>query len=75
MTLIVPANFKGDLDLTALDADLDETAIRSDFPEIAVTRRSGSQQGSGSLNGGGPKVTVRTSSGSIRIRKGPSAGS
>jgi len=75
VTLIVPANFKGDLDLTALDADLDETAIRSDFPEIAVTRRSGSQQGSGSLNGGGPKVTVRTSSGSIRIRKGPSAGS
>jgi DUF4097 and DUF4098 domain-containing protein YvlB len=75
VTLIIPANFKGDLDLTALDADLDETAIRSDFPEIAVTRRSGSQQGSGSLNGGGPKVTVRTSSGSIRIRKGPSAGS
>ncbi|HYK41640.1 MAG TPA: DUF4097 family beta strand repeat-containing protein [Thermoanaerobaculia bacterium] len=75
VTLVVPANFKGDLDLTALDADLDETAIRSDFPEIAVTRRSGSQQASGSLNGGGPKVTVRTSSGSIRIRKGPPAGS
>jgi DUF4097 and DUF4098 domain-containing protein YvlB len=75
VTLIVPANFKGDLDLTALDADLDETAIRSDFPEISITRRSGSQQASGSLNGGGAKVTVRTSSGSIRIRKGPAAGS
>jgi DUF4097 and DUF4098 domain-containing protein YvlB len=71
VTLIVPANFKGDLDLAALDTDLDESAIRSDFPEISVTRRSGSQQGSGSLNGGGTKVTVRTSSGSIRIRKGP----
>ncbi|MDQ2870540.1 MAG: DUF4097 domain-containing protein, partial [Acidobacteriota bacterium] len=71
VTLTLPANFRGEIELTASDADLDETAIRSDFPEIAVTRRSGSQQATATLNGGGPKVTVRTSSGSIRVRKGP----
>ena len=75
VTLTVPSNFRGELDLTALDADADEKAIRSDFPEISVTRRAGSQQAAGTLNGGGPRVTVRTSSGSIRIRKGPPAGS
>ncbi len=73
VTLTLPANFHGELDLTASDADWDENAIRSDFPEITVTRRSGSQQGAGVLNGGGTRVAVRTSSGSIRIRKGPPA--
>jgi hypothetical protein len=73
VTLTLPANFKGEFDLAASDVDSDETAIRSDFPEITVTRRSGSQQASGSLNGGGPRVVVRTSSGSIRIRRGSPA--
>jgi hypothetical protein len=73
VTLTVPANFKGEFDLAASNVDSDETAIRSDFPEITVTRRSGSQQGTGTLNGGGPRVVIRTSSGSIRIRKGSPA--
>lgn len=73
VTLTVPANFKGEFDLVASNVDSDETAIRSDFPEISVTRRSGSQQGTGTVNGGGPRVVVRTSSGSIRIRKGSPA--
>lgn len=73
VTLTLPANFRGEIDLTASDAEPDETAIRSDFPEISVTRRAGSQQATGTLNGGGPRVTVRTSSGSIRVRKGPAA--
>jgi DUF4097 and DUF4098 domain-containing protein YvlB len=75
VTLTVPSNFRGELDLTALDADADEKAIRSDFPEISVTRRAGSQQAAGTLNGGGPRVRVRTSSGSIRLGMGPPAGS
>ena len=75
VTLTLPGNFRGEFDLTATDVDNDESAIRADFPEIAVTRRSGSQHASGTVNGGGPKVTVRTSSGSIRIRRGPSAAS
>ncbi|MGH9317084.1 MAG: DUF4097 family beta strand repeat-containing protein, partial [Thermoanaerobaculia bacterium] len=69
VVLTLPADFRGDFDLEVAGASPDETAIRSDFPEIAVTKRAGSQQASGSLNGGGPKVTVRTSSGSIRLRK------
>ncbi|MEP6802083.1 MAG: DUF4097 family beta strand repeat-containing protein [Acidobacteriota bacterium] len=73
VTLTLPANFRGEIELTASDADLDETAIRSDFPEVTVTRRSGSQQATATLNGGGPRVTVRTSSGSIRIRRGSDA--
>ncbi len=73
VTLTLPSNFRGEIELTASDADLEETAIRSDFPEITVTRRSGSQQATATLNGGGPRVTVRTSSGSIRIRRGPPA--
>jgi len=73
VTLTVPANFKGEFDLTASNVDSDETAIRSDFPEITVTRRSGSQQATGTLNGGGPRVVIRTSSGSIRIRRGSPA--
>ena len=75
VTLTLPSNFRGEIELNASDTDLEETAIRSDFPEISVTRRSGSQQATGTLNGGGPRVTIKTSSGSIRIRKGPSAAS
>lgn len=75
VTLTLPANFHGELDLAASDADWDENAIRSEFPEVVVTRRSGSQHASGTLNGGGTRVAVRTSSGSIRIRRGPAAGS
>ncbi|HEY6050155.1 MAG TPA: hypothetical protein VIZ58_02835, partial [Thermoanaerobaculia bacterium] len=75
VTLTLPSNFRGEFELQASNVDSDETAIRSEFPEIAVTRRAGTQQASGTVNGGGPKVVVRTSSGSIRIRKGPAAGS
>lgn len=72
VTLTLPSNFRGEFDLTASDVDSDDTAIRSEFPEISVTRRSGSQQASGTVNGGGgTRVVIRTSSGSIRIRKGP----
>jgi hypothetical protein len=68
--LTLPADFRGDFDLQVSDASPEETAIRSDLPGISVTKRAGSQQASGSLNGGGPKVVVKTSSGTIRIRKG-----
>ena len=72
VTLTVPPDFKADVELEVQDADSEETLIRSDFPEIAVTRRSGSQKAAGSLNGGGPKVVVRTHSGTIRLRKAAS---
>jgi Putative adhesin len=74
VTLTLPADFRGEVDLEVHDSDPDETLIRSEFPEIAVTRQHGSQRAAGALNGGGPKVLVRTQSGSIRLRKGPPAG-
>ena len=74
VTLTLPADFRGDVELHVQDADPTETLIRSDFSEIAVTRQHGSQRAAGTLNGGGPKVLVRTQSGSIRLLKGPAAG-
>lgn len=68
--LTLPADFRGDFDLLVEGASPEENAIRSDFPGISVTKSAGSQQASGSVNGGGPKVVVKTSSGTIRIRKG-----
>lgn len=69
VTLTLPADFRGDFELQVSGAWPDQSAIRSDFPEISVTKRAGSQQASGSVNGGGAKVVVKTSSGTIRIRK------
>ena len=70
--LTLPADFRGELDLTVEGSGNDEeTMIRSDFPEITLTRRAGVQRGTGSLNGGGPRVTVRTASGEIHLRKSP----
>ena len=74
VTLTLPADFRGEVELQVQDADPTETLIRSDFGELAVTRQHGSQRAAGTLNGGGPKVTVRTQSGSIRLLKGPAAG-
>jgi hypothetical protein len=72
VTLTVPPDFKADVELEVLDSDDSEALIRSDFPEIAVTRHRGSQRGVGSLNGGGPKLVIRTHSGAIRLRKSAS---
>jgi DUF4097 and DUF4098 domain-containing protein YvlB len=74
VTLTLPADIRAELDLQVTDcSDPSEVFIRSDFPEIAVTRKSGESRASGSLNGGGPRIVIRTSSGTIRLRKGPSS--
>ncbi|HTO87916.1 MAG TPA: DUF4097 family beta strand repeat-containing protein [Thermoanaerobaculia bacterium] len=74
--LTLPADFQGDVDLRVDDpGDPEDVLIHSEFPGMAVTRRTDSQRASGSLNGGGPRVTVLTTSGSIRLRRGPSSGS
>ena len=76
VVLTLPADFRGELDLEVEGpADPEEIVIRSEFPGVAVTRGAESQRATGSLNGGGPRVLVRTSSGSIRLRRGPAAGS
>jgi DUF4097 and DUF4098 domain-containing protein YvlB len=48
--------------------------IRSDFPELKITSEGGewgprNYRAEGSLNGGGPVLTVRTSSGNVEFRK------
>ena len=74
VTLTFPADFKGDVELiVAGSPGFNEALIRSDFPEVAVTRHPDSQRAAGALNGGGSKVVVRTTSGAIRLRKGPAA--
>jgi DUF4097 and DUF4098 domain-containing protein YvlB len=74
--LTLPADFQGDVDLQVEDpGDSDDVLIRSEFPGITVARSPDAQRATGSLNGGGPRVSVRTSSGSIRLRRGPASGS
>jgi DUF4097 and DUF4098 domain-containing protein YvlB len=72
--LTLPSNFQADIDLgvEGID-DPDDLLIHSEFPGVAVTRSDDAQRASGSLNGGGPRVLVRTASGSIRLRRGPAA--
>jgi DUF4097 and DUF4098 domain-containing protein YvlB len=73
VNLTLPADFRGNLELTVTDADPDEISIRSDFPEVSISRREGTVRGTGAVNGGGEKVRVETTSGTIRLRKGPAA--
>jgi DUF4097 and DUF4098 domain-containing protein YvlB len=75
VTLMLPSDFRGEVSLEVRDGDPQETLIHSDFPEITLTRQHDLQKASGVLNGGGPRVVVLTHSGTIRLRKGPSAGS
>ena len=72
--LTLPADFRGSLELTVTDADSEETSIRSDFPEVSISRRDGTVTGTGAVNGGGEKVRVQTTSGTIRLRRGPATG-
>ncbi len=74
VTLTLPRDMRADVELDVTDCgDPGDSFIRSDFPEISVLRRSDSAHASGALNGGGTRVLVRTSSGTIRIRKGPAS--
>ncbi|PYQ68089.1 MAG: hypothetical protein DMF54_02210 [Acidobacteria bacterium] len=74
VTLTLPSDFRGDFDLTVTESDPSEPAIRSDFPEISISRREGVVRGNGTVNGGGEKVRIQTTSGTIRLRRGPAAG-
>ena len=70
VTLWLPADCKADVDLSVNGVDEDESAIRTDFPDVTVTRRQDTQRATAKLNGGGEKIVVRTTSGTIRLRKG-----
>jgi len=69
----LPSNYRADIDVRVSGAEVEPDAISSQFPEIVVTRRPGSISGEGRLNGGGPKLIIRSTSGSVSVRKGPAA--
>jgi DUF4097 and DUF4098 domain-containing protein YvlB len=69
VSLVLPADCKADVELIVTGADESESAIRSDFANLAISKNSGHQRATLSLNGGGEKVVVRTSSGTIRLKK------
>ncbi len=74
--LTLPSDAQADLDLQVEGpTDPGEVVIRSEFPGVAISRGEDAQRAVGTLNGGGARITIRTSSGSIRLRKGPAAGS
>ncbi|HEY1434914.1 MAG TPA: DUF4097 family beta strand repeat-containing protein [Thermoanaerobaculia bacterium] len=69
VTLSLPADLKADVELVVTGADDDENVIRSEFPELAISKKAGTQRATASLNGGGERVVVRTTSGTIRLKK------
>ena len=73
VNLTLPSDFRGNLDLTVTGADPEEVSIRSDFPEVSISRRDGTVRGTGAVNGGGQRVRVQTTSGTIRVQRGPAA--
>ena len=72
VTLSLPADCKADIELIVDGADEEEQAIRSEFSDVAISKKNGNQRATASLNGGGERVMVRTSSGTIRLKKGTS---
>ena len=73
VTVVLPANYRGDLDVRVTGVDAEGDYILSQFPEIAVVKREGTQRAEGKLGGGGPRIAVRTAAGVVRIKKGPAA--
>jgi DUF4097 and DUF4098 domain-containing protein YvlB len=69
----LPANYKADVEVHVTGHGLDADAIESQFREIVVSRRAGEVTGEGKLNGGGPKLVIRSASGTVTVRKGPAA--
>src|SRR5262249_52175527 len=70
VTLAVPAECKAEVELVVTGADEEETVIRSDFPELNVAKKAGTQRATASLNGAGERISIRPTSGTIRLRKG-----
>ncbi len=70
VSLALPADCKADVELIVTGADEEDATIRSDFSELAISKKPGVQRGTASLNGGGGKIVVKTTSGTIRLRKG-----
>ena len=64
VTVYLPVGFQADLSANASGG-----GITSDFPELEPDNSAGGAELEQSLNGGGPDLVMRTSDGSIRIRR------
>jgi DUF4097 and DUF4098 domain-containing protein YvlB len=73
VSLVIPAGTKADVELVVTGADDDDTVIRSDFGYLTIDKKPGTQRATARLNGGGEKIVIRTTSGSIRLRKAPAS--
>ena len=75
VTVTLPPTVKADVEVQVSGAEPDENVVVSDFKELLVTQRSGrhnlSVRAEGKLNGGGPKVLLKTTSGTVTVRRGP----
>ena len=69
VTLTLPAGARADVEIHVEGAD-SERQIRSDFAEVTVVRRGASLRGEGKLGGGGPKVLIQATSGTVTLKKG-----
>jgi DUF4097 and DUF4098 domain-containing protein YvlB len=71
--LVLPANYRGDVDVRVTGVDPEGDYVVSQFPELSISKREGEQRAQGRLGGGGAKVAIRSISGTVRILKGPAA--
>ncbi len=72
VTLTLPSGTRADVDIQVNGAE-SENQIRSDFTELSVSRRGGTVRAEGKLNGGGPHVVIRATSGTVTLKRGPAA--
>lgn len=77
VTLTLPSNAKAEVDVKVSGVDDESDAVLSDFPELTVSRpgrrTGGSVTATGKLGGGGARITIRATSGTVTLRKGPPA--
>jgi DUF4097 and DUF4098 domain-containing protein YvlB len=69
VTLTLPGGTRADVEIQVNGAD-SERQIRSDFPEVTVVRQAATLRGEGKLNGGGPKILLQATSGTVTLKKG-----
>ena len=67
----LPANLKADVEVRVAGVDSESDYIVSDFPELTISRRNDTPRAEGKLNGGGPRLVIKSISGTVRLRKGP----
>lgn len=71
VTLVLPADFRGRIDVTATaTAGRPARQIRSDFP-LRAARTGASARAAGTVGSGGPRITLTATDGDVLIRRAP----